>query len=783
MPPRRKPRRTKSSPQRRSNPKRRKPPFWLWAFLFALGAFAAAIASLAIYAERRVAPLVAGRHTGRYTTRVYSAPHRMRVGDLLSPWELKHRLERLGYAASEEETLEPGRYRRTEGAFLIRLREFKHPFTRSTPVAAELRLAGGEIVSMNLAEGGAPLLEAVLEPELLYELSGSRRVRRTPLAKEDIPAGMVQALVAIEDRRFYSHTGVDPRGIARAAWRNLRSQRIAEGGSTLTQQLAKNLFLTPRRTFSRKAKEALIALYLEARYSKEDILRLYLDSVYFGQKGPVSIIGLHEAARHFFAKKPRELSVAECALLAGLLRSPSGYDPFRRPERAMRRRKEVLAAMRREGFLSPRQEMRALSTPLGVTRSAHSKPRDADHFLSYIQRVLASRYADEAWMTRGMTVHTTLDTWLQERAIRAVAKAEIETALVALDARSGAVRALVGGRDFSKSAFDRATQARRQPGSAFKPFLYGAALRAGPARAAKTPASLLDDATRSFRIDGGTWTPRNYDRRYRGRVPMREAIAKSLNAASVNLAAEIGPKAVIQYARELGIRSPLEPTLGLALGAYEVSLLELTGAYAPFANGGFRVEPYAIESAVDSEGKVLEFHHAPPASVMSPGEAYLVTDLLRQVVRSGTARGLKRWGLERVAAGKTGTTDDGKDAWFVGYTPRLVAGVWAGSDLPKALGVTGASAALPVWARFVKATVPAGSEGSEDPWPQPESIVTAVIDPNSGLLAKAGCRERRTELFVRGTEPAEPCPLHSSGPWGWFKRVFSGEKREKPSYR
>ncbi|PCI40109.1 MAG: transpeptidase-transglycosylase [Elusimicrobia bacterium] len=776
---RRKPRRSKSSPRR--SIKKRPAPRWLWAFASGLGFFAAGALSLAIYAEKRIAPLLDGASRPHYTTRVLSSPVRLRPGTPISAKELKHRLKRLNYKRVEAPPNE-GEYRRTSDAFIVNLRDFDHPFVRSTPNAAAIEIHHGRVQSLRLADENIPLIEAVLEPELLYELSGSNRVRRTPLAAGDIPATMTQALIAIEDRRFFSHSGIDPRGIARAAWRNLRSHRITEGGSTLTQQLAKNLFLTPERSFSRKIKEAFIAVYLEARYSKSEILRLYLDSVYFGQKGPVSIVGLHEAARHFFALTPHELSVPQCALLAGLLRSPSGYNPFRHPKRAHKRRSEVITAMHREGFLSPTQTRLAREAPLGVTRSAHITPRDADHFLAYIQRALASRYSDEAWMTRGMTVHTTLDPWLQEQASKAVAGAKHEAALIALDPRTGAIRALVGGRKFAESAFDRATQARRQPGSAFKPFVYGAALRSGPNRAAMTPATLLSDTTRAYRIAGGTWVPRNYSRSYQGPVPLREALARSLNAATVNLAAEIGPKAIIEYARELGIRSPLRPTLGLALGASEVSLLEITGAYAPFANGGYRVEPFGVEAALDTRGSVLEFHHRQPRVVLNPAEVYLMTDLLREVVRTGTARSLARWGLAQNAAGKTGTSNDGKDAWFIGYTPRIVAGVWSGSDIPTALGITGASAALPIWAKFVKTTGGPASQG--DVWPKPESVRTATIDPNSGGIASAGCRERRTEIFAAGTEPTTPCPLHSRGPWGWLKRMFSSEKpAPKNSYR
>jgi len=755
-----------------------------YAAAFALAALTAALAAVFLYADRSIAPLLDSDWKGKYTTRIHSAPFAIRVRDPLSAWELEKRLSRLRYLPADAPA-GPGEFSRQEDLFDIHLRGFEHPFKPAAPVRVEVSLAGGRVTGLRLSGTKAPLVEAVLEPELLYEVSGDRRVRRSPLAAEDIPPALPQALVAVEDRRYYAHPGLDPRGIARAAWRNLRAGRVAEGGSTLTQQLAKNLFLSPKRTFSRKMKEALCALYLEARFSKAEILRIYLDSVYFGQDGPTAIIGLTAAARYFFDKSTRDLSLEESAFLAGVVRSPRRYDPFRYPAEARARRDTVLEAMREEGFIGTERAKEAARLPLHATRKGHGPPKAADYFLAHLQRVIETRYSDQAWMTRGMTIYTTADPWVQERATRAVQSSRHQAALAALDPRTGAIRALVGGKDFSESPFNRATQARRQPGSAFKPFVYGAALHRDESSWKKwTPASLLDDATRSFRIEGGEWVPRNYDRKYRGPVPLRTALALSLNAATVNLTDELGPARVIRYARELGIMSPLRPELGLALGAFEVSLLELTGAYCTFANGGFRVEPYGIEAVLDAEGEVVEYHAVSPRPVLSPGEAYLMTDLLREVVRTGTARALARWGLEGISAGKTGTTNAGRDAWFVGCTPRIVAGVWAGSDTPAPLGLTGSGAALPVWARFIRSTEPPGDRETEsDPWPRPESVITLRIDPASGLRARLGCPKTRTEIFLKDGAPVEECPLHAGGVSGWVQRFFRRWKKPHPELR
>lgn len=745
----------------------------VWAATLGAVLFVAAGWAFYRFAQRRVAPLLTGEWRARYTSRIYAAPLRLKRGDALSPEELRERLRRLGYRPAEGSPA-PGEYVEAGESFEIHIRPFDHPFVGSTPTPVRLTLKEGQVESLREAGSRARVLEAVLEPELLYETSGAGRERHEPLRLEDIPPAMVQALVSVEDRRFYSHHGVDPRAIARAAVRNVRGGRIREGGSTLTQQLAKRLFLDPRRTFTRKFQEALIALYLDARYSKEDILLLYLDNVYFGRNGPISIVGLTAAARHFFDKPPRRLTVSESALLAGLLQSPNNYNPFVHPEEALRRRRVVLGEMKEAGYLDERAELKARLEPLRITREGQREPGEADYFVNFVRRRLEGRYDDEALFARGLTVHTTLDPWAQKHAQEAVARAPHQAALVALDPRTGAIRALVGGKNFRESPFDRATQARRQPGSAFKPFVYGAALRQPrPDGRPWTMTSLIPDATREFRVEAGTWSPRNYDLRYRGEVPLREALSLSLNAATVNLASEIGPRKVIDYARLLGVESPMRPELGLALGAFEVSLLELTGAYCAFANGGFRVEPYGVEAVLDADGFVLEHRVPDPRPVLSPAEAYLMSSLLREAVRSGTGRALGAMGLGEVSAGKTGTTDLGRDAWFVGFTPRLAAGVWVGSDQPQPLGLWGGSAALPVWGRFMRAAgLPPPAADPDDLWPRPEEVVSVEIDPESGLVARSGCLKRRRETYIKGTEPAEDCPLHAGGVSGWFKRVF-----------
>ena len=754
-------------------------------WLLGAAAFLGGVTVLGLYAERLIAPLLQGDLTGPYPTRLYSAPVRLRPGLPFGEKELLRRLERLNYRETASLPSKAGEYRAAGSSVEVFLRDFQHPFQRSSPGRISLEFKDGLIRTLRLETARAlpedrflPLVEASLEPELLYEISGEHRVRREPLKASEIPKAMLNAVVAIEDRRFRTHHGVDPRGMLRAAWKNAREGRIAQGGSTLTQQLARALFLSPRRTFSRKTKEILCALYLDARFSKDDLLRLYLDTVYFGQDGPVGILGLNAAARHFFDKEPAKLTLPECALLAGLLRSPYGYDHFRDPGAALDRRALVLAAMRREGMLTRDEQTRAASAPLGVTRSGHPGRKSADYPVAFVQRQLERRYGDEALLTRGLTIYTTFDPWLQELARESVRAAPQQAALVALEPRTGAVLALVGGKDFASAPFDRASLGRRQPGSAFKPFVYGAALSEGSEESGRwTAASMLQDEPKSFPSKAGTWKPRSYDGKYLGAVPLRTALAQSLNLATVRLAEAVGPRRIIEFARRMGVVSPLQPDLGLALGVFELSLLELTGAYCPFANGGLRVEPYAVEAAVDAEGEMLEYHAPQPVRAISPAEAYIMTSLLREVVLTGTARALENWGLQEVSAGKTGTTNDGKDAWFIGYTPRLAAGVWTGSDQPARLGLSGAESALPIWGRFMSQASPPTSPA--DPWPKPEGVSVVEVDPATGLRVKSGCPQRRFEVFLTGYEPRGECGLHPGGVGGWLRKIFTPRRKDR----
>ena len=595
---------------------------------------------------------------------------------------------------------------------------------------------------------------------------------RTPVDLDTVPDVLVKALISTEDHRFYSHHGLDFYGIARAAYRNIRARKVIEGGSTLTQQLAKVLFLTPERSYSRKLKEMVLALKIEQRYTKREILSLYLNQIYFGS----GAYGVEAAAQTYFGKQARDLTIAEAALLAGLPRSPKYYSPFRSRENARSRRSHVLHRMVVAGVLSQAQADEADRTPLPAPSSAVIRSAaPAAYFVEYVRQKVEERFGSSILYSGGLNIHTTLDDALQGMAEEAVRKgleqldrragktrgkdatSSLQSALLAIDAASGHIRAMVGGRDFATSQFNRAWQAQRQPGSAFKPIIYSAAIERG-----FSAADLLSDVPLTVKVDSKkTWTPENFTRTYQGSVTIRKALAQSLNVPTVRLLATIGTDEAIRHARKLGIKSPLKAVLPLALGSSDVTLLELTSAYAVFANQGVRMEPSAILSVTDSSGRVLYVNDAISSLAVSPETAFLVTNLLKGVVEGGT--GWKARELGRPVAGKTGTTNDYRDAWFVGYTPSLVAGVWVGhDDHQRSLGprATGSRAALPIWLDFMKS-----AHAGQDPvdFNAPGGLLYRTIDPRTGLLSTERCRSSFREAFLPGTEPRKFCDETDTG--------------------
>ncbi len=589
--------------------------------------------------------------------------------------------------------------------------------------------------------------------------------KRVYVPLTEIPQEMFQAILAVEDARFYEHHGFDFRRILIAFLKNLQGFKVKQGASTITQQLTRALFLTPEKTFTRKIKELLLARKIESVLSKDEILELYLNQIYFGE----GAYGVQMAAKTYFGKEISEISLEEAAFLAGIPKAPNNYSPYRRPKEARKRQLVVLYRMRQEGYITEAQYEIAQEEGL-VFKEKDLGENLAPHFNEYLRQYFVERYGADLLYKGGLNIHTFLNTRMQEVAERALQKGLmeldqrqgyrkklglrkegdplVEGAIVVLDVATGGVKALVGGYDFRRSEFNRVTQARRQPGSAFKPIIFGAAIKAG-----FTPASIVVDNPVIFRNQAGgkIWKPQNYGEKFYGPISIREALTNSRNLAAIDLLKQVGVGPTIDFARLLGIKSPLAHDLSLALGSSSVTLLELTSAYSVFANKGIRMPPSFFISVEDPTGHVLEQTEMNAQQVVFEETAFVVTSMLENVIRSGTGRRANV--LKQAVAGKTGTTNDFVDAWFIGYTPDLVVGVWVGFDDRRPLGdsESGGSAALPIWLDFMQTILP---EVESKPFVAPENVVYAKIDPATGLLSSDPERGVM-EVFVKGTEPKE----------------------------
>ncbi len=612
--------------------------------------------------------------------------------------------------------------------------------------------------------------------EPITEFHVERRIF-VPLAQ--IPQALRDAVIATEDRRFYSHFGVDPIGIARALYQNYRRGRIAEGGSTITQQLTKVLFLTPDKSLERKLKEALLALELERRYPKNRILEMYLNQVYFGH----GAYGVEAAARTYFGKSVAELNLREAALLAGLPRAPSSYSPFDHPETAKRRRAIVLNGMAEVGMLNPVEAKRLAASDLGLLPPERRRTT-GQYFLDYVEQTLEARFGADLVFKSGLHVYTTLNPKMQltaEQSLREGLKAlesrttaarpgppeRPEGAILTIEPDTGYIKAMVGGYDFFRSEFNRAVQARRQPGSAFKPFVYIAALESG-----LTAASVVDDSPITYPVgrNGQPWKPDNYDRKFRGPTTLQQAVEESVNVVTVKLQERIGIQRTVQVARRLGISSPLNTDLTLALGSSDLTLLELTSAYSTLANQGVWMEPTAIRYVTDAQGKLLHEQAPQGKEALAPETAYVITHMLRGVVERGTGQGAKVLG--RPIAAKTGTTNDYSNAWFIGFTPQLVTGVWVGYDRPRSLGKdeTGSRVAVPIWTAYMAKVL---ARLPKEDFPIPERVVVLLVDEDPS----GQCLRPVPMAFLMGTQPSTVCagpgqrkdlflPTAAPGPYG-----------------
>jgi penicillin-binding protein 1A len=604
---------------------------------------------------------------------------------------------------------------------------------------------------------------------------------------DSLPEHVPAAFLAVEDKRFYDHNGIDFRRVGGALVADIKARRFVEGFSTITMQLARNVWPDrlpgQQRTITRKVLEVRVAHDIERSYTKDEILELYLNHIYFGG----GAYGIDAASRNYFGKPASRLTLEEAAVLAALPKSPTLFNPRRFADRARERRDLVLALMAQQGIITRDEADRAQESRVRVQRDPPRRRTEAGvapYFVEATRRVLEDRFGEDVY-TAPMRVHTTLDRRAQriaeqqlEQQLRAIERGAygrytgtrysannppdgapeyVQGAVVLMDASTGDVRALVGGRDFRQSRFDRATQARRQPGSAFKPFVFAAALADGYA-----PSQLVSDSVLRLELAGGeVWEPRNFGGEHDGVVSMRDALVRSKNVPTIRLAADVGLNQVTRVARRAGIRSELPSVPSLAIGTAGVTALELTAAYTPFARLGTAVPPRFVTRVEDMNGRLIHLDRPRPRQVVDSAVAFLVTSMLEEAVDRGTASTVRRHGYRAPAAGKTGTTNDGADAWYVGYTPAYVATVWIGMDRPAPVtsNATGGRLAAPVWARLMR-EYERGAGG--DGWPVPSKVVERSVDPATGLALVAGCRPERgrarTEMFVRGSEPPGICP-------------------------
>lgn len=605
--------------------------------------------------------------------------------------------------------------------------------------------------------------------------------KRRPVPLETIPACLVDAVVAVEDKRFYHHWGIDLIRVAGSIFANILHPGNLQGASTITQQLARSMFLTPKRTLNRKLKEMVLALELERHYSKQEILEMYLNQVWFGG----SIYGVAAASEKYFGKHVSRLDPVECATIGAMIANPSAYSPYTHPERLIRRRNFFLTKLYRLGRLTKEEWEKALQRPLNV-QPPGGVTNEAPYFVEEIRRYLINRYGYDFVYKSGATIYTTLDLDIQAAANRSllgwldrlesdyrlkptkqfydsIAKSDttigepayLQGALVVLDVKTGEVRAMIGGRDFRASEFNRATQALRQVGSTFKPFVFTAAIDNG-----LTAADIEEDNPITLKIPGQPdYQPHNYDQKFLGPMTLRRALALSRNLVAVRLAARIGPELVARYATTMGITRKLPPYYSLALGSIELTLMEMTNGFNTIANQGVRVKPIMINRVEDQNGQVLEENHPEPQLAIRPQTAYIMTSMMQSVVNEGTATAIRQLGFTGPAAGKTGTTDDYTDAWFIGFTPTLTCGIWIGYDRKRTIfrGATGGVIAAPVWGELMKQIAP----DTMSTFPVPPDIKTIAICEQSGKLATPFCPRARYEVFISGTEPTTLCPLHN----------------------
>ncbi len=713
--------------------------------------------------------------------RIYSAPFFLTPGLSLAESGLFERLHQLEYHRVSVRPRAAGEYFRHGESIDIFLHA--QPDRRLPAGVVRLNVADGIVMEVLSLPDGQPVPWVSLEPVIISGMrAGSRQIREwIPL--ERIPPMMVQTLLAVEDRRFFSHYGIDPIAVGRALWVNVTRGAVVQGGSTLTQQLAKNLYYSPQRTMKRKFQELMAAVVLECKYRKEEILESYLNEIYLGQAGSVSIYGIGEAAHRYFGKNIDELSIEEIALIVGLIKGPNSYSPVRNVAQAMERRNVVLRRLRDQGIVTEDVWTKAVKQPVKVA-IAQDALTDAPHFVDYLLREVEE--GTGTGIPEGARIFSTLDPWIQHVAVNALqhglSKLEasysaikesehpLQGAIVVLETKTGRILAMVGGRDYRLSQFNRAVQAHRSAGSLVKPFVYLAAFEAAREQGAEglTPASILEDEPVTLESGTGPWSPQNYDRRYRGPVTVREALEHSLNVPAVRVAHRVGLGPFISLMRAFGVTTSMPKNLSVALGSSSVSLLEITSAYAGLSNGGIVIRPIAVSDMVHETDETPWSQAVDRRQAASPQGAYLVTSLLKGVIDRGTGAKARMLGVRGPVAGKTGTTDGYRDAWFIGYTANMAIGVWVGFDDERPIKLTGAQAALPIWSELAVKLF----RSDQPDFDVPDGLVERRVDPKTGQLATSQCPEKISEFFIAGTEPTLYCEVHGGGLWDRLKQTF-----------
>ena len=687
----------------------------------------------------------------------------------ISADNLEEKLIRLGYKLTDDHPAKKGEYALGRGSIEIYFRDLNLPgnVREGFPALIEIRNKTIRKIERTDTEEQIPLVE--LDPELVMQYFGNERELRKIISIKHVPKHLIHAVLAAEDGRFFSHIGIDPIGITRALYVNFRAGYVQQGGSTLTQQLAKNYFLSPERTIRRKLNELLISMAIELKYSKEDILEIYLNEIYFGQKASISINGVGEAANFYFGKEVENLTVSESAVLAGLIKAPNKYSPHSHVERCKVRRDQVLYAMHKKEWISDSTLKMALNEPI-TTAEVKQQELIAPYFMDYVSSQLSDLYPETAVSSLGFSIYTTLDLDVQKAAEEALEKGlkrmeeskpdlmrfsdtdKLQGAIVVIEPRTGNVIAMVGGRDYKLSQFNRITQAKRQSGSCFKPFVVATLLDL------YKPSDLLSNAEMSYMVNGAAWTPNNYQVHNEKSMTVRDMIRLSCNRAAVDMVVTGEPGTVAEGVKAFNFSTEVYPYASIALGAFEVIPLELARAFCAFAADGVVPQTLSVKDVIDENGHVLVRKYQDIRTVISPAKAYLVTSMLESVVKSGTAKSLNRYGINFPLAGKTGSTNGYKDGWFVGYTPDILALVWVGFDNGDSIDATGSGAAIPIFGELIK-SMP--DYISKNPFTIPPGVVKLNLCRETRKIATAHCPDTYTEYFLEENKPEEACDRHT----------------------